>query len=141
MNDRQLIATHPILSFSERSFFLHDIASPRHPSNSRAIVWFHGHGPCPDPRAYQYVFLAPTFNAYPFKILSYPDQSAWTYCSVVDTHPTSLASLRIDQPFPELLAHVKSIDFDSLDSMDHGNIPFVIILIKALEDWKATVSF
>jgi hypothetical protein len=58
---------------------------------------------------------------------------------VVDTHPTSLASLRIDQPFPALLDCVNSIDFESLDSMDHGNIPFVLILVKALEDWRKSV--
>jgi len=60
--------------------------------------------------------------------------------SVVDTHPTSLVSLRLDQPFPSLLAYANSINFETLDSMDHGNVPFVLIIIRALEEWRANVS-
>lgn len=56
----------------------------------------------------------------------------------MDTHPTSLVSLRLDQPFPALLAYAESIDYASLDSMDHGNVPFVLILIRALQDWRAS---
>ncbi|CDZ96241.1 NEDD8-activating complex, APP-BP1/UBA5 component [Phaffia rhodozyma] len=58
--------------------------------------------------------------------------------TIVDTHPASLTSLRIDNPFPALLEHANSLDFESMDSMQHGNIPFVIILIRALEEWKRT---
>jgi hypothetical protein len=59
--------------------------------------------------------------------------------TVVDTHPSSLASLRIDCPFDELVAHAESVDFAKLDSMEHGNVPFVIILVRALSEWKKAV--
>jgi hypothetical protein len=59
--------------------------------------------------------------------------------AVVDTHPSSLASLRIDCPFDELVAHAESVDFAKLDSMEHGNVPFVIILVRALSEWKKAV--
>ena len=62
----------------------------------------------------------------------------WPSLAVVDTHPTSLVSLRLDQPFPALLAYSDSIDYAALDSMDHGNVPFVLILIRALQEWRAS---
>ncbi|KAL7412491.1 hypothetical protein BDY24DRAFT_393087 [Mrakia frigida] len=58
--------------------------------------------------------------------------------TIVDTHPTSLVSLRLDQPFPALLAYANSINFETLDSMDHGNVPFVLIIIRALEEWRSS---
>lgn len=57
----------------------------------------------------------------------------------MDTHPSNLASLRIDCPFDELTAHAESVDFEQLDSMEHGNVPFVVILVRALAEWKKTV--
>ena len=29
-----------------------------------------------------------------------------------------------------------SIDFENMDVIDHGHIPYVVILIRVLEDWK-----
>lgn len=59
--------------------------------------------------------------------------------SVVDSHPDTAPSLRIDKPFPALLDHAKKLDFDKMDVTDHGHIPYVIILVRVMEDWKASV--
>jgi hypothetical protein len=32
-----------------------------------------------------------------------------------------------------------SLDFDNMDTTDHGHIPYVIILIRAMQDWKNAV--
>jgi len=45
-------------------------------------------------------------------------------------------SLRIDKPFPSLLSHALSLDFDALDVTDHGHVPYVHILVRVLHDWR-----
>ncbi|GAA6042459.1 hypothetical protein JCM8097_008468 [Rhodosporidiobolus ruineniae] len=59
---------------------------------------------------------------------------------IVETHPSSLVDLRIHAPFPALLAFATSPEFDyaQLDSEKHGHVPAVVILVKALEEWKAS---
>lgn len=59
--------------------------------------------------------------------------------AVVDTHPSSLAALRIDSPFDELAAAAAAVDYAALDSMEHANVPFVLILVRALAEWRKTV--
>ncbi|CAE6468620.1 unnamed protein product [Rhizoctonia solani] len=58
--------------------------------------------------------------------------------AVVDSHSETTPSLRIDKPFPELLEHSLSLDFASMDPTDHGHVPYVYILVRAMHDWKAT---
>ncbi|KAG0332286.1 NEDD8-activating enzyme E1 regulatory subunit [Podila horticola] len=57
----------------------------------------------------------------------------------IATHPDNekLADLRIDSPFPELAAYAKSFDFNTQDSLEFGHIPYVAILLKYMEEWKA----
>jgi hypothetical protein len=59
---------------------------------------------------------------------------------VVDSHSETAPSLRIDKPFPELLEHSLSLDFAAMDPTDHGHVPYVYILVRAMHDWKAAVS-
>jgi len=60
----------------------------------------------------------------------------------------SIDDLRITNPFPALLVrnelqtfkdYANSINFEALDSAEHGHLPFNIILIRSVEAWKATV--
>lgn len=44
--------------------------------------------------------------------------------------------LRIHRPFPTLLALVNSYDFANMDNIEHGHIPWAVILIKCLQNWK-----
>lgn len=57
--------------------------------------------------------------------------------TVVETHdPSKLFDLRIDKPFPELKQYADSIDLDTIDDIDHANVPYVVIFLKALENWR-----
>lgn len=57
--------------------------------------------------------------------------------TVIDTHDSQkLDELRIDKPWPQLQSYVDSINLDELDEIDHAHVPYVIILIKALNLWK-----
>lgn len=59
--------------------------------------------------------------------------------SVIDSHPDNAPSLRIDNPFPALLEYSTSLDLASMDSTDLGHVPYVYILIRAMEEWKVSV--
>lgn len=57
--------------------------------------------------------------------------------TIIDTHdPSKVYDLRIDSPWPELQHFVDSFDLDSLDDVDHAHVPYVVIFIKALLQWK-----
>lgn len=57
--------------------------------------------------------------------------------AVVDSHSETAPSLRIDKPFSELLEHSLSLDFAAMDPTDHGHVPYVYILVRAMHDWKS----
>ncbi|CAG8439886.1 7380_t:CDS:10 [Ambispora gerdemannii] len=56
--------------------------------------------------------------------------------TVVETHPENISDLRLDTPFPALLEYAKSFDFEKLESLEHSHIPFVVILLKYLDQWR-----
>jgi len=45
--------------------------------------------------------------------------------------------LRLGQPFPELLELAQNIDYESLDGEHHGHVPWVLILIKLVQEFRA----
>jgi hypothetical protein len=51
-----------------------------------------------------------------------------------------MPSLRIDKPFPSLLQHAMSLDFANMDPTDHGHVPYVVILVRVMEEWKSSVG-
>ena len=59
---------------------------------------------------------------------------------IVDTHPdeASTTDLRLLSPWPELreFATRMTKDLDSMDNHEHGHIPYVVILLHYLEQWK-----
>ncbi|ODV88991.1 hypothetical protein CANCADRAFT_3631 [Tortispora caseinolytica NRRL Y-17796] len=57
--------------------------------------------------------------------------------TVVETHQSSTPDLRLDKPWPELLAYIRSIDLKALDPMDHAHVPYVVLLIIFLDQYKA----
>ncbi|PWN23590.1 hypothetical protein BCV69DRAFT_279520 [Microstroma glucosiphilum] len=56
---------------------------------------------------------------------------------VIETHPASTVDLRLTSPWPELSAYASAYDIEDRDAMAHSHIPFVIILLRALENWKS----
>lgn len=70
---------------------------------------------------------------------SMPLTDAFRGLTVVETHPESLIDLRVHHPFPELIDYAASFDYSKMDSEQHGHVPAVVILVKALVDWRAAV--
>lgn len=56
---------------------------------------------------------------------------------VCETKPDSeLGDLRLTDPFPELRRFADSIDIASLDLAQHAHVPYVVILIRALDTFR-----
>ncbi|KAI9570967.1 hypothetical protein HD554DRAFT_2017835 [Boletus coccyginus] len=51
-------------------------------------------------------------------------------------HSENAPSLRIDKPFPALRDHALALDFDALDPIEY---PYVVILIRVLEEWMKSL--
>lgn len=56
--------------------------------------------------------------------------------TMVETHPDGILDLRISCPFPELQAFADKYDFTNMNSAERSHVPYVIILLKCLKDWK-----
>ncbi|KAJ2850881.1 NEDD8-activating enzyme E1 regulatory subunit [Coemansia erecta] len=56
---------------------------------------------------------------------------------LVESHAEIKQDLRLASPFPALLAYADAIDLGALDPTDLGHVPFVAIVIKALQRWAA----
>jgi hypothetical protein len=59
---------------------------------------------------------------------------------VIESHLEERPSLRIDKPFPALLQYAQSLDLDALDPTEYGHVPYIYILIKAINKWKQEVG-
>ncbi|KAJ2237165.1 hypothetical protein IWW45_001167 [Coemansia sp. RSA 485] len=46
--------------------------------------------------------------------------------------------LRLASPFPDLLAYADAIDLSAMDPTDIGHVPFVAIIIKAMQRWATS---
>jgi amyloid beta precursor protein binding protein 1 len=59
---------------------------------------------------------------------------------IVDTHPDpeSTTDLRLVKPWPELVAFTaeKTRGLDTMDHHDHGHVPYLLLLLYHLEEWK-----
>jgi amyloid beta precursor protein binding protein 1 len=61
---------------------------------------------------------------------------------VIEAHPDNeLPDLRLDLPFDELKAHCSSIDLENMSEVDHSHTPYLVILYKYLEIWRAQVNY
>ena len=52
-----------------------------------------------------------------------------------------ITDLRIVNPWSELKEYAMSFNLAELENIRHSHIPFIIILIQALEKYKETVKF
>lgn len=56
---------------------------------------------------------------------------------VVESHPDSFhEDLRLDCPFVGLSQFMATIHLDELDNTEHGNVPYLVVLYKYLQQWK-----
>ena len=60
--------------------------------------------------------------------------------TVIETHPDQEATLdlRLYSPWPELEQHALSIDFSTSDTHEYAHIPPLVILLRALHNFKKT---
>lgn len=58
---------------------------------------------------------------------------------VIETHPDQDATLdlRLYSPWPELQQHAMSIDFETSDTHEYAHIPPLVILLRALNNFKS----
>lgn len=57
--------------------------------------------------------------------------------AVIEVHPDSeQVDLRLDNPFPALAEYIDSFDITTIDLKDHGHVPWLIILYKAVQKWQ-----
>ncbi|XP_026730640.1 NEDD8-activating enzyme E1 regulatory subunit [Trichoplusia ni] len=57
--------------------------------------------------------------------------------AVIETHPDNeQTDLRLDVPFHALSEYLDSFDIDTLDLKDHGHIPWIVIIYKAVQKWR-----
>ncbi|PGH17081.1 hypothetical protein AJ80_04954 [Polytolypa hystricis UAMH7299] len=58
---------------------------------------------------------------------------------IVETHPSpeSMQDLRLTNPWPELAALADQVkDLDALDDLQHGHVPYVLLLLHYLQKWR-----
>ncbi|KAM3961493.1 nedd8-activating enzyme E1 regulatory subunit APP-BP1 [Aphomia sociella] len=57
--------------------------------------------------------------------------------TIVETHPENeQPDLRLDVPFQTLSDYLNSFNIDTIDLKDHGHIPWIVILYKAVKKWQ-----
>ena len=59
--------------------------------------------------------------------------------SVSQSHSENAPSLRVTRPFPTLLDWARGLDLQNMDPTAHSHVPFVVILVRAMDDWRKTV--
>eukprot|EP00158_Paraphelidium_tribonemae_P007042 Partr_v1_DN28087_c1_g1_i1_m57479 putative NEDD8 activating enzyme E1 subunit 1 len=55
---------------------------------------------------------------------------------VVESHPENQLDLRLDCPWAELRQHSASYNYASMDSTDRAHVPYVVVLVSALDLWR-----
>ena len=60
--------------------------------------------------------------------------------TIVESKPdSSTEDLRIARPWPALRAYTDGIDLDGADDRVHAHVPYVALLLKALDEWRSEV--
>ena len=58
----------------------------------------------------------------------------------METHPDKIIDFRFDVPFDELTHYISNINLKKMDATEASHVPFPILILKALEQWKNSVS-
>ncbi|KAI9347199.1 amyloid beta precursor protein binding protein 1 [Zopfochytrium polystomum] len=57
--------------------------------------------------------------------------------TIVESHPDQTLDLRLDCPFPELAKFASTFNFEKMDGVGFAHIPYIVILLQCLDEWKA----
>ena len=60
------------------------------------------------------------------------------HCVIESKPDTPLPDLRLDKPFTELIDFYQNIDLSAFTDTEHAHIPFVVILLKCLDQWRSS---
>ena len=55
---------------------------------------------------------------------------------IFDNGSEKVMDLRIQEPFPKLIELYNSIDWKNISKEDHSHLPFPLILLRAMNEWK-----
>ncbi|KAI0759401.1 hypothetical protein BD413DRAFT_274780 [Trametes elegans] len=55
---------------------------------------------------------------------------------VSQSHSENAPSLRITRPFPALLEWARNLDLQNMDPTAHSHLPFVVILVRVVDEWR-----
>jgi amyloid beta precursor protein binding protein 1 len=62
--------------------------------------------------------------------------------TAVETHALgNHFDLRLDRPWKQLEQHAETVDLTELDTMALGHVPYIVILLKQLSQWRVDVRF
>ncbi|KAL8802976.1 MAG: hypothetical protein Q9182_003464 [Xanthomendoza sp. 2 TL-2023] len=82
----------------------------------------------------------PFFYVHSLGLFSYFSLQLPDVFPIVDTHPdpTSTQDLRLLDPWPELRAFTqsKTENLDTLSDHDHGHVPYLLLLLRIVDEWK-----
>ena len=57
--------------------------------------------------------------------------------AIIESKPDNpIEDLRLDQPFPALVQYARCIDLGKLEDSEHRQVPFPLILLEYLKQWK-----
>jgi len=58
--------------------------------------------------------------------------------NVMESKTTYHTDFRLHSPFPEFKSYCDAIDLTAISANEIGNVPYLVLLYKALESWKAS---
>lgn len=92
--------------------------------------------------AYGLKYMVPLFSIHSAGFYSYFQIKLPGAFPIVDTHPdtTTIPDLRLLAPWPELskFASDMTADINQLDDHDYAHIPYLVLILHYLEEWKKT---
>ncbi|PWW78616.1 hypothetical protein C7212DRAFT_350713 [Tuber magnatum] len=99
--------------------------------------------PVPTPLLFRLPTEIPTFFVHSLGFITSLRIHTPTH-TIIETHPDSLVDLRLFNPWPELLElaleRTSTLDVPEseggMSDHQHGHVPYVLLLLKYLEDWK-----
>lgn len=75
-----------------------------------------------------------SFAQLPFTHLRFP--SPQEHCVIESKPDNTVADLRLLNPWPDLAQYAESLDLAATDDMTHKHVPWVVLLLRALAQWR-----
>ncbi|TIA88779.1 hypothetical protein E3P99_02395 [Wallemia hederae] len=76
------------------------------------------------------LFVMKTTGFYASLRVQLPEQT------IIDTHPDAIIDLRLNKPFEQLNQFVQSVNLSKVSDNEYAHVPYIVLLIKELDEWK-----